>query len=314
MHNHMGSESNHPITSPKGAAVVTLLLAALGVFTPFFASLALALVFAVIAVVVIAWIYWTDYMSVFEGRASGVKVLLPSLSGIAVIVMAGLAILGAPKPSVQKPSLTVEDIERVISKAAPKDVQPQPERPVIVPRERVTIIEVPSAPRAVQPELPIRRQPNTKPNNESLLDELEKRTARRSAGFDQYYSCLGRYQAIPSKIFDLMFQTTIIQNTYADGRKEKKMVVGLEEWSKKVDAFFKETPEVSEFGKVFYLADDGQGARTFLGIGQKGYRAWASMDAKRKALEALAADLSKDKTCEANRAKAVQQCLDSGAC
>jgi hypothetical protein len=310
----VGDESDHPITSPKGGAVVTLLLAALGVFTPFFASLALALAFAAVVVGVIAWIYWSDFVAVFERRTSAIKVLLPSFSGLSVIVMAVLAILSAQPPSIQKPSLTVDDIERVVSKAMIREPEEKPNIPPTVQRERLTVIEVPTVLSAPEPRAITDQKPKRPNSDDSALENVRRQSARMKAGREEYYSCLQTFVQIGRRISQLNFEATVIQNRYADGRDEKKMVGGLGEWTKKVDVFFKETPQVVYYQKAFNLANQGEGVRTFLGIGQNGYRSWASIDAKRKSLEVLAEDVAKDETCEANRGKAVQKCLDDKTC
>lgn len=80
-----------------------------------------------------------------------------------------------------------------------------------------------------------------------------------------------------------------------------------------VEGFFafnkSELPDV----EIVRLASRGQDQRTFLGIKQAGYRAWADMDAKREALRLILKQVS-DRTCSHERAEAIAKCLEDDRC
>ncbi len=90
----MSNPTEHPIATPKSAAAVSIVLAVLGVFTPFIVDLKAALGFAVLCSAIIVWLYLADIGRSVTTKSFGTSLLVPLLSIIAISGMAIFSING----------------------------------------------------------------------------------------------------------------------------------------------------------------------------------------------------------------------------
>ena len=85
----MDQSGGHPITTPKGTAVLTLILAVIGVFAPFFTSLQTAQLFAVVAVMVIVWLYAEEARDCVKSKSGYLRMIAPVAS---IVIIFGVAV------------------------------------------------------------------------------------------------------------------------------------------------------------------------------------------------------------------------------
>lgn len=143
----MPDESLHPITTPKGSGAFAILLAVIGVFSPFLTGIVIAQVIAGLAVALILWLYWGEILSYIKGCQGFAGLWLPSASVIAILLVAIYASVGATRtPSLEQsaPALTARDLTAVLSSLnKDREVPPintdKPQK-TDTGRERVTII------------------------------------------------------------------------------------------------------------------------------------------------------------------------------
>src|SRR5664279_3631868 len=108
----MVDDPAHPITTPKGAAAITILLGVVSVFAPFLFDLRAAFVLAAVAILVIVWTYWSEIrLALNTGSWSGhLNIPLGSIFAIiAMSIVSARNVNDAPKPI---PVINADDIAK----------------------------------------------------------------------------------------------------------------------------------------------------------------------------------------------------------
>lgn len=305
--------ASHPITTPKGTAALTIILAVIGVFTPFVTSLQAAQLFAVVAVLVIVWLYAAEAWDCLKSRSGYKRLLSPAIS---LLVICGVAVSATVIVSEQKKptpvaAITLADVSSAVNDALKRNNSVPPEKVIVQPERtvdyRVIIAEPPLQPAPQQAQRPKIASPA------DFEDDLRKQINRIRAGTDAQTACITRQSKLSMGLYSLIADAARMQNTYHDGRNSKKMVADLAAWIPQVEQYFAVNKDDLPDVEMFRLASQGQDARTFLGINQSGLRAWAEMDAKRHALELMAKQVSA-RSCEAIRTAAVAKCSEDKTC
>ena len=129
----MGEDSKHPITTPKGTTVLTVILAVIGVFTPFFTSLVAAQFFAAVAEVVIVWIYWEEARATFGSKSGYARLALPAISMVLIGFMAIGATSIVDSRSSLPPPITISEVKDAVNSALSGQPQAPPPTPIQTP-------------------------------------------------------------------------------------------------------------------------------------------------------------------------------------
>lgn len=311
------SEPSHPITTAKGNSVLTLILAAVSVFTPFFTSIQGAQLLAAVLALVIVWVFFGEFRAVLRRRAKPITIALPLIS-LAIIggvtAFATWAVDSRPKAA---PAVTMQDISAAVTNAlagqrasqpplSPAPVSPAPARDVTY---RVVVDE---------PKRPITPDPTLSPHSPPAIDDhfvasVRRSIARSRIGGEAWRVCIGKQGKLAHDLYGFIGEAVDIQNEYNAGHNDKKMLSGLVAWYDKVEHYFADNKDGLPAVTMFQLANEGQGQHTFLGIHDTGFHAWASMDAKRKVLEAIRDDITK-KSCDDARDAAISACSENNTC
>ena len=312
----MAHEEMHPITTPKGASLLTVILAVIGVFAPFFTTLESAQLFTAVALLVIVWLYWSEVRNAFRNRAGFTGLVLPSLAILIILgvaLFATLKVQGQPTPAPGPgPALTAKDVSTLIADALKQEHPSSPP-----PLDRATtgrpetyriVIQDPPPRRAP----PVRAAPRTDPSS-TILEETIRDVARNGVGLKAKSACWSEQIEVSAGLYHLIVDAANAQNGYAYDKNDKKMVDGLQAWIAKVERFFLSNktslPDIS----IVHLANEEKPQSTFLGIHDSGWRAWASMNAKRKVLEAIQADVNK-RSCDSIGKAAIAECVENHSC
>lgn len=127
----MADRPEHPITTPRGASALTILLAVVSVFAPFVFNLQAALLFAAVAIVVIGWIYASEARSAISERRWTSHLNVP-LGCIAIIIFIGIVsikrVVEQRAPPPPPPALSADDVAKRVIAMMPKPA-PVPEAP-----------------------------------------------------------------------------------------------------------------------------------------------------------------------------------------
>jgi hypothetical protein len=309
----MDMDSQHPITTPKGAALVTLLLAVLGVFAPFFASLVVALCFAAVAIGVILWIYWSEIEAVRLKQASGRALIFPGGSVLAIFLVAALAISVPAAAPDEKPTLTLQDVERGVSSALAKvgaiSEKPEPApTPRPMPDYRIVIEE----PKTIMPNIDSSRTTSAPKaaTQSDYLTAIVKKMERRRVEFDASLECDSARWKLDAALTELVISAANSQNQFHNYNNPKQMLGDYNLWIVKAKDFLQKNKSKLPDASVFDLATGQQTRSIFIGPGT---RAWLSMDAKRQALESLQTQL-RAIPCDKIGKAAVVECEENGNC
>lgn len=307
----------HPITTPKGTALLTVILAVIGVFTPFFTSLQAAQLFAIVAVLIIAWIYWpeAEALKYPRRRKNAQKALI--LPGVAIVIIASVAIgatwivntrTSAPPP----PALTADDVARAVGEAVgranPKSEVQKP--PPVQETYRIVVEEAPPLPAPAPLSKPSPTAKFLKP--EDVLGDTIKRSRRSSARFNAELACSSQYGAVRTEMLVLISRAVQYQNAYYYGRDDKLIVDNYNKWSSDVKNLFEQHKSKLPTYQIVELAQ-GQKANNFLGIHNSGDTAWGNLDAKSKVLQIISSDMGQAE-CKAVGAVAVEKCEADKTC
>lgn len=309
----MDINSSHPITTPKGANLLTVVLTVVGFFIPFFTGLEAAQIVAGLAAIIIAWLYWAEAMDVLNRRVGLKRLALPTLAILIILGVAAIATIKVSSRARPPAALTIGDVSDAVDKAMSKSKSDNPETVVqTVPVDRNvtyrTVIEEP-----MQIERPNVLPPKIISANDALSDDLRRRINRMRAGSAEENECNQKVSGIRLGLFGLIAKATRIQNSYGYGQDDKKMVSDLAAWLVEVESFFEKNKTNSlDFNKIKQANYIGK-TRTFLGIHDSGYKAWASMDTKRETLEAMQSALGND-SCDQIKKDAEADCAAKGAC
>lgn len=311
----------HPITTPKGASAFTVILAVIGVFTPFFTSLGTAQFFAVLAIFLIGWLYWSEIVDVFSGLRRVTTLWLPISALIIIVAIASAATLkfnSSSAPTLTAPpALTISEVTSAVKDALLRSQKATP-LPTTAPPARdpyqIFIEEARSTNTGAT--IPMRDEvaaPPAKKVDETGYEDLNRRITRMRVGMEPYSHCLTRISKRASGLYGLQVEATNLQNDYAYTRDNDKMVADLADWIAKVEIFFAEHKDQLPDVSVVKLANSDAKVSTFLGLSNSGVRAWASMDAKRKSIEAIARGAGEE-SCEAAKNAAIVACVAEGKC
>lgn len=309
----MGEESQHPITTPKGASLLTVILAVIGVFTPFFTSLQAAQLFSVVAVMVIVWIYWGEVRQVSASR-SGISVLILPVAAIVIIggVVIGATWLVDSRPPLP-PAITVNDVTSAIDGALKRNQPIVP--PPLPPAHEVVVRQVsPIIIKEAGPAPIVSNGPRIiSANSPELIENFKKKSARLNAQYDAEIECSISISRTKYDLNQFINEAVAYQNAYYYGHNDKKMTSDLTSWSESVEKYFVENKKILPDVTLFQLANEGQSGSTFLGIHQSGKRAWASMEAKKKVLVSIDNQVS-NRPCSLEGAGAVMKCEADKTC
>ena len=115
----MSTEDHHPITTQKGAATVTIFLAAMGFLTPFFQGLETALFVSAVAILVLGWLYWPEIIEILQKRGKISTLAFPSASVLIIVIISIVAILNANNqtklPQYKGPAITLGELKVFIA-------------------------------------------------------------------------------------------------------------------------------------------------------------------------------------------------------
>lgn len=311
----MGQEGNHPITTPKGDVVFTVIITVIGAFSPFFTSLEFAQGVAALAVIVILWVYHNEAINCIKHRRDYSRLVTP-ITAIAVIlfVVFGATWIVRGRPTdVATPTLSIEDVRRAVQEGQPR---PLVTETLSNPVQRIQQIEKIYIPEFEPPASTPDSQSSAPQRKDSSSRELEEaiRQSRVSmAGNRSYYECLGIRNKVRAGIYSLTFEARQIQNAYYYGKNDKKIIQERDAWVESVEKFFLNHTEILPSFDHIKLATKGQDYQNILDAKASGKRAWSDLDAKADALELIRDDISDDK-CEAERSKALRKCVADGDC
>ncbi|GEM_PF-1384626 len=318
----MDQQSEHPITTPKGQTVFTVVLTVVASLAPFFGSFEFALFLSVSAVVLILWLYSAEIRGAVSGALAVRRLTAPITSVCLVGIMAAITVSTVRETDSEKdrPALTLDDvkgkIDSVGENAANKDAEmlearDQPQ--IIIQPERYVTSELPTIERSEQPPAPTQSPPSRAAITD-IFEESRKMANTMSAGREEYWSCLRTRTGASGSLAGLAFSASQYQNAYYYGRESKLMVSNFATWMDKVRGVFSKYETILPNISVVEAARPAERARNFLGIDNSGDNAWAEMDAKVDVLKALQKQMDDKTACERIRDTAVSQCVKLGQC
>lgn len=311
------AKPTHPITTPKGSSVLTLILAVTGVFTPFFASLEGALILAVVLALVIVWIYSGEIKAVATKKARPNVLALP---GFAILIIAGVASFATwsvdSKPKTAS-AITTQDISALLDRALAQRQAPQqlamPNAPTATPDHNVTyrvVIAEPS--QRISPPVP-------RPSPQSTFDvgefsrKIKESSARRKVSWDAELKCSNDNQALTMGLFAIDVKAVDYLNEFVYGKNDRNMISHLDAWKNSVREFYNSHKDRLPDIIAFEVAKGGRVQSGFLGIHAAGAQAWGEMEAKRKVLNALSDEITR-RSCETVGKAALAECIEQGKC
>lgn len=311
----MGGESPHALTSPKGGTALAILLTMAGVFI----NLQSAKWIGMVAALLILWLY-SDEIRACWGKRAPLRILVaPALA----ITFVGILVVGSTLAVNSRPanapanSLTLNDIQRVVHDAVQgQDPKPSSLTPESHPLPPIVIqeppeIRFPSDTARSAPATPVH---SLKDDGDPVVQNLKKTIKRSEAGKKEWLDCLGEQTKITLGLNKLINSAIEMQNAFYFGKNDKKIANDLNTWTKDVKEYFSTNSIISSKYQMFELASEGQDYRGFLDAHATGKRAWAQMDAKVKALEAIQKEWAASQRCEDIKNAAVVKCVESGAC
>ena len=271
--------------------------------------------FAAVAVAVILWLYWSDARDVLAGRGGGARL---AGAAAAVAIIGGVA--GAATWKVHHQSKAIPSIQpaldpSVLSKAV-KDAlkseesqtapstRPSIETRVIVDHRIGTLpssLEIRSSP----------AKPVAAPLTSPELMKSIARMRRQSLAWKAERPCLDQKYQLERGLASLISAAATKQNVYYDTKNAKAMTTALNEWLPQARKYLEDNKAELPDTSAFELANIGD---TNTGIFPRpGYKAWAIMDAKRKALEVLL-KLVDERKCDDVGKAAVVDCEANEMC
>ncbi|OQW75364.1 MAG: hypothetical protein BVN32_10995 [Proteobacteria bacterium ST_bin14] len=311
----MPDESLHPITTPKGSGAFAILLAVIGVFSPFLTGIVIAQVIAGLAVALILWLYWGEILSYIKGCQGFAGLWLPSASVIAILLVAIYASVGATRtPSLEQsaPALTARDLTAVLSSLnKDREVPPintdKPQK-TDTGRERVTIISGAET---------TGRQ-NTRELGNSLTTEdkdfaqVEKTIKIKTLEAKVTNACMREMGGLLGEVAGFYGEGSGIAQNFANNRDSDQIITDFADWQKRVNEFLQQNKSKLPDYSVFELADDTKSPVPPI-FKKQGYRAYATLTAKIKALRALSQMIG-SKPCDTYGKAAALECADRGNC
>jgi len=140
----MNEEPANPITTPKGASVVAILLGVVSVFAPFLFNQQGAVICGVISLGVIGWVYWTELRFAVRTKRWNAKLNVPVGAMVLIMVM-GVLVARARAP--EKPLAPIVNVDDLYKRLEPKLRPNSPAEPTRQPQQIVVKAHNRSVPR-----------------------------------------------------------------------------------------------------------------------------------------------------------------------
>lgn len=316
---------DHPITTAKGNAAVTVILAVVGVFLPFLADLIYAQVFSVIAVIVILWLYADDIREVLSGKGRHLQLAAPLFSILLIAGVAVAATVAAHHRAKTVTALTKEDLAQAMNEMSSKFGKPSLHSALLPTSSSTTspsskppvyhiIVQEPPQP-VVKSPMPTQMSPTAKKTDgtRDYVDDLRKTIARQKVGSKVWKACTDRQSELISGLAGLIGEATVMQNSYVYNRDDKKVVTDLQKWITDSKEFFANHKDYLPDYNVIEFANQDKNMKSFLGIHGDANRAWGRIDAKRKVVASILYDTEK-KDCNVEQQAAIAQCVEDHTC
>lgn len=294
----MANEESHPITTPKGAGAISILLGVVGVFTPFLFNLQAALIFGVIAVIIIVWMYSSEIRATWAGHSWDKGLNVPLGSVVAIIMMALISVrnvANSPKPV---PPVSAEEvaqkIENWLEGHQSRKAQSPPQVVTAAAPPETKSPRIPTPPKLSQKK--VVRTP--------VIDKGWEQTLRQIREMDAKYAalskCTDRKMPIYTGLWRLSAQAANYQNGWAYSRDGEQLRNQYVAWVGAVRQFFSEHREVLPNTDAFdQIKELDMGPTLFL-IPNSGVNAWHNFDERRKVLEKIAVEFNQN-SCKAER-------------
>ena len=281
------------MTTPKGASVVSLVLAVFGVFAPFLTGLWVALILAAGMVAVIVWLYFAEARDIAAKGTGQARLAVPA---IAIAIIAGVALYSVSvvgNRAHEQRALTMDDLDNAMERLSAKQTTAKPQP------QHMPIREAPPRPIRIVVEDHSERSPVSAPSVSQAAPARKMPTVVESDSLREYMAKLNRDSAcfkqqmeFTSGLNRLSARAVRIQNDYAYNVDDKKIVTDLGTWKTDAEAYFKKYQQQLPSFEIVRLANSTEKVSTFLGIHNSGYRAWNELDAKRKAMDAVYQDVA----------------------
>ncbi len=310
----MGTDTQHPITTAKGSAAVSIILAVIGVFLPFLTGLIYAQIFAAIACVLIIWLYWGDFRKMGTSELRLGHLVAPLSSVLIILVVALLATIASGKKPEDEPSdVSPQDVSSLVSNAV-ESIAPPPPKAEPIPTVRPTYQIVIEEPQSSPPErsLPA-NQPRNIEDDKELIERIARQSNRFSVGHKAWQTCIDKQLTLTTGLFGLDVAGKKIQDNYAYSRDGHKLIADLNVWNEKVKAFFIQHEDDLPSFDIVDLANQDEQTKTFLGIGGDVSRAFGRLNAKRRVIQSINETIGK-RECELTRKAAVADCVEKDKC
>jgi len=235
----MTEKKQHPIEAGKGASAVSFSLAVVGVFLPFLTDILYAQIFALFALFMILWLYWSDILATRSDEVKLSHFVAPIISSILILSVAGFATFLSSK----KNEKSIKNLSP--PRAAEDTLSQKPEPPSkgnvkekIVYKERFSkrLETYPDIVR-VQKTPPVTKLIPPEPKTD-INDELTTIVSKDKAGQSAWNACIDKQIKIGSGLFRLDSSGFRIQNEWAYSRNNKELNESYLKWNEEVKSFF----------------------------------------------------------------------------
>ena len=313
----MRDENAHPIENGKGAAAILFCLAAIGVFFPFPTEIFFAQIFATFAILLILWLYWSDF-GPNKLKILGISHFLPPLISVfAIVSVAGIATMASrSKTNNTSSSISPGDVAAIVDRTSPS---PQPKVAPTPQRERIVIVERPykenelNSNKTSQNENVHSPEKNLVKSEDGVNQEYKNILTRAQIGEKAYSQCFRNQLDVSAGLTKLDWDGYKIQNNWAYSRNSKDLQSSYEIWNGEVKSFFEKYKSELPDYSIVELANYDSESKTFLGTGGDSQKTMGRIDAKRGVIQSIGKDFSR-KDCEIVRKSAIFDCIQKRQC
>jgi hypothetical protein len=299
----VASNPQHPITTPQGAVVLTVVLAVASAFGPTLFNLQAAMVFAAMSVCMIVWIYWRDGAASLAAKRWDKALVIPVAAIVLIGIFSAVSIQSArnaPKP-ITVPS--VDDIaNRVTLLILPRlqQMMNQMGAPLVggarSPRQPQALL--PRHHEVQRPE--INKATTTSPaslEDSQVWARLAEQLKQTQENTKAYGSCLDKLVEVSTKLFGLVVRATKDLNHYASTSDDDKIATDYRSWLSDVNDYLIANVSLPPSRNAFDSAVNPDTRPTFLYIHNSGHQAWGLYNAKQLALNDIDKEFGKYATC-----------------
>jgi hypothetical protein len=286
----MAEVPEHPITTPKGATAVTILLGVVSVFAPFLFYLRAALLFGAVAILVIGWTYLAEARLALANRSWNPHLNVP-LGAVTVIVLMGIIsarnVADAPKPVV------VPNADDVAQRVAALMEKHQPKIALAAPKEASPVVVTPTKLHEPVP-TPISRKTRiiAAISHASLAEKTEE-PSRSSSTLASVLRCAGNVGTVSGTLYRLAEDAGNYQNGWAYSRDGEQLREQYQTWMGAVRQAFSDHSDLIKDTREFDQVKELDMGRPLFLIPNSGLNAWHNFDERRKALMKMAAAIDK---------------------